>query len=109
MKTFKIKRALFISLVVLAFLLPASAGAQQITTKELSSGACMIVCNDINFCRTYDYNDQTGTCTIVMQPDHSEFIQLKKSCPQIPVSNWVIFFGDDSEKWAIKCPDHNLQ
>lgn len=97
------------SLVCLVSIFSISAHAQKIVTRDISSGACMVTCNDVSFCRDYDYNRQTGTCTIFMNSNHRGFIRLKNSCPQVPVANWVIFLGDNVEKWAIKCPDPNLQ
>jgi hypothetical protein len=92
------------SLAAFIFLMPLAAYSQQITTNELSSGACMVVCNDVNYCRTYEYDRQNATCTIVFDSEHEEFIQLRKSCPQTLSSELVISYDNDREVWRITCP-----
>jgi len=69
----------------------------------------MVVCNDVSFCMNFNYNAQSGTCTLFMDPGKREFVQLEKSCPRTPVSNWVVSMDQDAEKWAIECPDPALK
>ncbi len=78
--------------------------AQDIRTNEVSSGACMFICNDVSFCKDYDYNDQTGTCIFSLDIAAPEYSQQQRTCPQVSSGNWVISYSDDNEKWKITCP-----
>ena len=93
-----------ITLVAIMCLMPITAQAQSLKTDKVSSGACMVICDDVRFCINIDYNRQTGTCTIFFNPADPDYVRLQKTCPQEPPQKWTISYAN--EKWAIKCPDN---
>jgi hypothetical protein len=89
-----------LGILVALYTLPAHA--QSLQTNEISSGACMVVCEDVSFCKTSDYNDGIGTCTIVMNPTDQGFIQQRNACPNVAPQEWIVSFSGG--RWQIACP-----
>ncbi|HHN73553.1 MAG TPA: hypothetical protein ENK13_05635 [Thermopetrobacter sp.] len=83
-------------------MMTAEAPAQRLTTTEITGGACMVVCDDVSFCRAMDYDRRTGTCTIFMNPAEREFRRLRRACPHVPPAKWVVSFAGG--RWKITCP-----
>jgi hypothetical protein len=91
------------TLMFLVISLPASTLlAESIRTSEVSSGGCMVICDDVSFCRDFDYNRQSGTCTIFLDPANPDYSRIHETCPQLTSEKWVISYGTD--KWKITCP-----
>lgn len=78
------------------------ANPPSVATSEVTSGACMVICDDVGFCQRQDYNRDTGVCTIVMNPSDPGFARLRQACPRVPPENWVIAYV--GERWEIGCP-----
>lgn len=98
-----VNRTTSLSLIVwLVGMTAIPAQAQRMTTTEITSGACMVVCDDVSFCQAMDYDRKTGTCTIFMNPGDAGFAELQNSCPESPPGKWAISFKND--KWKISCP-----
>lgn len=101
----KMTRLALPTLMLLGTSIPTSTLlAESIRTNEVSSGACMIICSDVSFCKDYGYNDQTGTCTFSLDTAAPDYSRQQSNCPQVSPDNWVISYSDDSEKWKITCP-----
>jgi hypothetical protein len=80
----------------------SSAQAQSVRTREITSGACMVVCDDVSFCRSMDYDKDSGICTVHLNRDDPGFKALRHQCPQVAPENWVISYAN--ERWSIGCP-----
>lgn len=78
------------------------ARAQSVRTSDVTSGACMIICDDVSFCQRPDYDAATGVCTIVMNPADPGFLAQRSACPLVRPERWVISFAND--RWTIGCP-----
>ena len=78
------------------------AEAQRVTSREISSGACMVACDDVPFCQAMDYNRQSGICTLFLNPAHAAFQATQHQCPSAPPAKWQIGFAGG--KWRITCP-----
>ena len=94
--------AALLAVVSLIPVIGNEALAQRLTSSEVTGGACMVICDDVSFCQAMDYNRQTGVCTIFMNPADRGFLQMRRTCPQIPPEKWVISFSNG--KWKIVCP-----
>ena len=91
--------SLLIWLTAIAF---SPVHAESIRTNDYSWGACMIICEDVSFCKVADYNDKSGTCTLFLNSTDQGYSRLRKRCPQSSPDKWVPMYAND--RWNIVCP-----
>lgn len=81
--------------------LPLTADAQSWTSRELSSGACMVACEDVGFCLKADYDRGSGICSLVLDSSAPGFQLVRSRCPLVEPGSWQMTF---SASWRLDCP-----
>lgn len=76
---------------------------QTMIIPKVSWGACMVICDDIKFCKKADHNSQTSLCTLNINTQHSDYRRLYQRCSHIPMRNWQVTYQND--RWTIGCPN----
>ncbi len=95
-------RTMFTVLTALTTMMMSQAHAQSVQTKDVTTGACMVICEDVSFCRELDYDSATGTCTIFINANDPGYGKIQQACPQIPPDKLIISYAND--RWDIMCP-----
>lgn len=78
-----------------------SSKTKTIQIPQVSWGACMVICEDIKFCKNADHNRQSSICTLTINTEHPSYRHLYQRCSHIPTKNWRVSYHND--QWMIFC------
>jgi hypothetical protein len=65
---------------------------------KVSWGACMLICEDVPFCKKANYNKNNGQCTLELNSNQPRYLELQRTCPK---RYWNTEYSDD--RWNIVC------
>jgi uncharacterized protein YgiM (DUF1202 family) len=65
---------------------------------KISWGACMIICEDVSFCKKAHYNKNNGVCKLQLDANHPSYMKLQQTCPK---KYWHSTYRND--RWSIQC------
>ncbi len=102
MRTEMADRTMFTVLAVFMTMLMGQAHAQSVQTNDVTTGACMVICEDVSFCRELDYDSAAGTCTIFINAGDPGYAKIQQACPQTPPNKLIVSYAND--RWDIVCP-----
>ena len=72
-------------------------GADRHVLRGVSEGACMVICEDIGFCRAMNYDRHRGLCTLFPDQSAAAYLQLRDRC----AGGWrVRYMG---ARWRVQC------
>ncbi len=75
-----------------------NSSEQMLRIPQVTWGACMIICEDISFCKNADHNSNSGSCALYLNSSHPKYLKLQHTCPK---RYWHAIYGND--KWDIVC------
>ncbi len=99
-----IKHAAVMFIVSLFISFSARAQEMSVRVEGVSSGACMVICDDLLLCKNYDYDRQSASCLIDLDTETTAYIFKSEFCALPSSPNWVISYDDANSKWTMDCP-----
>ncbi len=77
------------------------ADRKHIKVGDLTTGACVTVCESVGFCAAMDYDAPSGECTLFVKDDHPDYVKFVESCPTAAADRGAADVRD--EKWRLTC------
>ncbi len=74
---------------------------KHIKVGDLTTGACVTVCESISFCSAMDYDAPSGECTLFVKDGHPDYVAFVESCPTAAFTRGTADLKDD--KWQVTC------